>query len=29
VMQISGQFFISPEEWPGEFPAPIGGGSLT
>jgi quercetin dioxygenase-like cupin family protein len=29
VMQISGQFFISPEEWPGEFPTPIGGGSLT
>jgi quercetin dioxygenase-like cupin family protein len=27
--KISGQYFLGPDEWPGEFPTPIGGGALS
>jgi quercetin dioxygenase-like cupin family protein len=27
--KVSGQYFLGPDEWPGEFPTPIGGGSLA
>ncbi|MBC2637762.1 MULTISPECIES: cupin domain-containing protein [unclassified Rhodococcus (in: high G+C Gram-positive bacteria)] len=27
--KTSGQYFLGPDEWPGEFPTPVGGGTLS